>query len=126
MGYIFKADPDVTNINSNQVYYYGSSAPSYDILNQNATSKNWDTMINKKEVDMENINGKDESIKVPAGGTLEMGLLWKWVEENDTLDTKVGNYAATTTDTNINNLYKLTIRLGFYFENDDVCQIEEP
>lgn len=127
MGYaIRKINPDsITN-----TYYYGAAsgtdAQRFNILNLDPQADNdiYPTLTGKglqgyysnREI---NLN-ENEYIEIPAGDSVEIVILWKWVEINDELDTKIGNLAVD------DNRYILNVRVGFDKTNQYCTLTETP
>ncbi len=97
MGYVIK--------DGNNTYYYGKSGDKkdntiYEIL---------------PDHDNENIIPID-NILIPNNNStpVSITLNWRWIDNDDVTDTKIGNYVAQKEiDETINDLYKLTVRLDF-------------
>ncbi len=54
--------------------------------------------------------------------TTQISLNWRWKDDDDSLDTAIGNYVAQKNeDLSINDLYKLIVRIDFYEE--DLCSL---
>lgn len=99
----------------NQNYHYHNNH-DYMILNSSAIEKDWASSYNKTKFDFDPATSTDTTIK--AGETLDLVLLWKWVEidsNSDKLDTLIGNIAASKLeDETINDLY--TIHIGIHYD----------
>lgn len=99
MGYIIKHSPKEAN---NYTYYYGSST-QYTILNKDAA-----TTLNGIHTERNIVFEPSAQITVPVQGATEISLLWEWVDQDDILDTLIGNEAA-----NLNDRYVLYVSLDF-------------
>lgn len=109
MGYVVK-DGSV-----NQNYHFHNNH-DYKILNEYATTKNWAGNYNENKFDFDISTKNDTTIK--AGETLDLVLIWKWVEINDysdKVDTLIGNVAASKIeDATVNDLY--TLHIGIHYD----------
>lgn len=110
MGYVIKYSK---SNDTNYTFYYGAEN-RFAILNQDATTK---TVIGDRAT-----NEKDilftPNITIPKGGKAEISLIWEWVGTDDVADTAVGTYAGRkNSDTSINDLYELVVRIDFETEN---------
>ena len=90
MGYIIK-DPST--------YYLGASS-KYEILNDGSEKTDSEKIVSVP-------------ITIENGSYTEISLLWKWVEENDRVDTLIGNKA-----TDLNTIYELTVSVEFKVLNE--------
>lgn len=99
MGYVIKhSSKEATNY----TYYYGSST-QHTILNKDAQ-----TIRNGIHTERNIVFEPSGQIKIPSSGAAEISLLWEWVDQDDILDTLIGNEAA-----NLNDRYVLYVSLDF-------------
>ncbi len=110
MGYIIKYSK---SNDTNYTFYYGAEN-RFAILNKDATTK---SVLGNRAT-----NGKDilftPNITIPKGEKVEISLIWEWVGTDDVADTAVGTYAGRkNTDSSINDLYELIVRIDFETEN---------
>ena len=99
MGYVIKHSPKEA---TNYTYYYGSST-QHTILNKDAQ-----TIRNGIHTERNIVFEPSGQIKIPSSGAAEISLLWEWVDQDDILDTLIGNEAA-----NLNDRYVLYVSLDF-------------
>lgn len=87
IGYIVKSN--IGN-DSSSTYYYGDNN-KYTILNKDINT----TKVYEEPFDSYYQNKRviplNDGIVLDNNATVDLGLLWKWVEENDRLDTKIGS-----------------------------------
>lgn len=119
MGYIVSIDPDP--VTSKQFrYYYGAAGNKYEILNQNATMKDYYHNLNYVTLDL---SGEEkDTVFVEKGSGFKVMISWKWINEEkyDKLDTLIGEYVTGREDRN----YELSIGLKYY-TIDEVCETLE-
>lgn len=99
MGYVIKHSPKEA---TNYTYYYGTST-QHTILNKDAA-----TSRNGIHTERNIVFEPSGQIKIPSGEATEISLLWEWVDQDDVLDTLIGNESA-----NLNDRYVLYVSLDF-------------
>lgn len=106
MGYIIK-------YNNGTNYYMG-----------NGNTKKYELLTNGKDSIYSKNIPISPSITIKSGedNAIDLTFFWKWIEVNDTLDTKIGNEAYNRKDTK-EDIYKLYIGLNFTKEN--ICNINK-
>lgn len=110
MGYILKNT--VTDSNDD-IFYYGGANKQYKILNQDTNTTYTKLALNRYQTETE----IPTNIEIPNGGMAEVTLFWKWVEEDDELDTEIGKSVTDDNDT-----YDLTIWIEFE-KTDEKCVV---
>ncbi len=90
----------------------------YDIIHSEVTYL--DSTQTKQTLDTDNRTDIkfDEEIELHEGDQISMTIFWKWVEEDDTADTMIGEYAAQNNNS-INDKYGLSV--GLIYQPMDVC-----
>ena len=91
MGYILKDYQDQ--------YYFGNKNEQYEILNTHSKTEKTENLTK---------NVISVPISIKKGEKTELSLLWKWVSQNDKVDTWIGNRASSV-DTD----YKLTVSIQY-------------
>ena len=99
MGYIIKHSPKDAN---NYTYYYGSST-QHTILN-----KDPNTMRNGIHTERNIVFEPSGQIHIPTKSATEISLIWEWVDQDDELDTLIGNESVK-----LNDHYKLYLSIDF-------------
>lgn len=112
MGYILK---NTVKDSKDDKFYYGAANGKYSILNKDANTTYTPSGINK----FHTANRIPTEIEIEKGGIAEVTLFWKWVEEDDELDTEIGK--SVTDD---NNTYDITIWIEFE-KTDEKCVINK-
>lgn len=102
IGYIIKSALDV---NDPYTYFYGDNN-NYQILNKDTNTTH--TFGSLTGYHTENNIEMDPNIEIEVGETKEISILWKWVEIDNELDTKIGSSVST-----IGNEYSLTVSIDF-------------
>lgn len=102
IGYIIKSALDV---NDPYTYFYGDK-DEYKILNKDTNTTH--TFGSLTGYHTENNISFDPNLEIEVGETKEISILWKWVEIDDELDTKIGSSVSTIGDT-----YSLTVSIDF-------------
>lgn len=102
MGYVIKYSG---KSDKKYTYYYGDK-DNYKVLYKDNNTK----MINGTETGYHTENNieLDPVIEIPDGETIEISLLWQWVDSDDKLDTDIGDYV-----NNNDNKYTLTVSIDF-------------
>lgn len=98
MGYVIK------DYNNN--YYLGKSG--------NSTDDSIYELLNHDRVNYYNVG--NPSIVLKPGEKTEITLNWRWIELNDKLDTKIGQYAADNKD---DTIYSIRVGIHFTVEKDE-------
>lgn len=102
IGYIIKS---ALNVNDPYTYFYGDNT-NYQILNKDTNTTH--TYGSLTGYHTENNISMNPSIDIEVGETKEISILWKWVEIDNDLDTKIGSSVST-----IGNTYSLTVSIDF-------------
>jgi len=102
IGYIIKSALDV---NDPYTYFYGDKN-EYKILNKDSNTTH--TFGSLTGYHTENNISFDPNLEIEVGETKEISILWKWIEVDDELDTKIGSSVSTLGDT-----YSLTVSIDF-------------
>lgn len=117
---------------ANYNYLLGSfvnNQNNYFILHQNGTLNNDSdipkTYTYRHEWWFNNNTANDLTIKANSKDNLEITILWEWQyyidDENDKIDTAIGNQAAkVASNKNLNDLYKL--KVGIKYNINRVCK----
>lgn len=124
MGYIIRSDYDNVNVNN---YLYGSSN-KYTILNKDGVNQNAPkpTYTYRKELTFDESTKNTMTLPVGSNKELEITIHWEWPFETDNyklddkIDTAIGNQAAKSEETTLNDLYKLKVGIKYDVENK-VC-----
>lgn len=119
MGYIIKAA-------TTGIYYLGNNTnatcgsdslqycnPNYSILNNGSNTTRNENNITFKT---------NETITLQDGESVSFYLDWKWVDNNNALDTAIGKKANTTNEEEINDQYHLNFGIHYTIVND-TCPI---
>lgn len=113
MGYIIKYDKDAFTPTK---YYYGSSN-NYKILNSDSTTTISTGIASGYKHTRNSIDFGTDTIEVGIGETIEISLLWKWVDLNN-LDTKIGSIINTISPlNNKGDNYQLTVSIEYDVES---------
>lgn len=119
MGYIVKYTRRQDNT---WKYFYGGKDNQFTILNQNKDSDSTTPVISTEGTIVSNKvtlpRGSSETIELEPKEDVAISILWKWVEANDILDSKIGNIAKSIGKENYPNdaMYALTV--SFEYETD--------
>lgn len=102
MGYIIKHSK---SMDDHYTYYYGSQK-AYEVLNKDSkTTHSYGALTGYHT---ENNIDISPAITIPIGEETEISLLWRWVDTDSILDTKIGDMVS-----NDNNSYTITVSIDF-------------
>lgn len=121
MGYIIKyTDDDNKNLDELYTYYLGTKLalgkttyenPNYEVISRDKTDS---TSSEVTKVDIHN----KKPIFIDKDDVASISLFFKWVDDNNILDTAIGKNANNSTNNNITDKYGLRIGIRYKLVND--------